>query len=86
MMNSQVAAQIDVINRAWTVDGKNKGLLESIGIMFHTGTLDYNVKLVKNYADATGQGEGYPITVDVTISDIMLGFKAPLSQIKQNVQ
>ena len=85
MMCSQVEAQSDVINGAWTVDGKNKGLLESIGIMLHTdtkvtATLDDNVKLVKYFADATNtyKGEKYPITVDVTINDIILGFKAPL--------
>ena len=44
-----------------------------------TQSLDY----VKNYADATSQWEGYPITVDVPTSDILLGCKAVLSRIIQ---
>ena len=60
------------------MDGENRGLLESVGLMVYEGTQSLNY--VDNYAHGTSQWEGFPITVDVTISDIMLGCKAGLSR------
>ena len=79
MMMTQVQAEIDVVNGGWTVDGEKRGLLESVGLMVYEGTQSLNY--VDNYAHGTSQWEGFPITVDVTISDIMLGCKAGLSRI-----
>merc|ERR1712147_326415 len=42
-----------------------------MGVYEGTQSLNY----VDNYAHGTSQWEGFPITVDVTISDIMLGCK-----------
>ena len=83
-MMIQVQAEIDVVNGGWTVDGENRGLLESVGLMVYEGTQSLNY--VDNYAHGTSQWEGFPITVDVTISDIMLGCKAGLSRIIQIFQ
>lgn len=77
MMSSQVQAEIDVVNGGWTVNGENRGLLESVGLMVYEGTQSLNY--VDNYAHGTSQWEGFPITVDVTISDIMLGCKGSAS-------
>ena len=71
--NVQVQAEIDVVNAGWTKDGKNNGLVESIGLMVYEGT--ESLRYVDNYAHGTTQWEGFPITVDVTSSDIMLGCK-----------
>ena len=73
-----------MVNGGWTVDGENRGLLESVGLMVYEGTQSLNY--VDNYAHGTSQWEGFPITVDVTISDIMLGCKAGLSRIMRTTQ
>ena len=55
------------------MDGINKGLVESVGLMVYEGTQSLNY--VDNYAHGSSQWEGFPITVDVTMGDIMLGCK-----------
>ena len=72
-MNPQVQAEIDVVNGGWTVNGMNRGLVESVGLMVYEGTQSLNY--VDNYAHGSSQWEGFPITVDVTMGDIMLGCK-----------
>ena len=57
----------------WAEVGLYAGLIEIVGLMVYEGTQSLNY--VKNYDDATSQWEGFPIIVDVTISDIMLGCK-----------
>ena len=69
----QVQAEIDVVNGGWAEVGLYAGLIETVGLMVYEGTQSLNY--VKNYDDATSQWEGFPIIVDVTISDIMLGCK-----------
>ena len=51
----------------------NRGLVESVGLMVYEGTQSLNY--VDNYAHGSSQWEGFPITVDVTMGDIMLGCK-----------
>ena len=70
---SSPQVQADVVNRGWTVDGVNRGLVESVGLMVYEGTQSLNY--VDNCAHGTSQWEGFPITVDVTMGDIMLGCK-----------
>ena len=55
------------------MDGVNRGLVESVGLMVYEGTQSLNY--VDNYAHGSSQWEGFPITVDVTMGDIMLGCK-----------
>ena len=55
------------------MDGMNRGLVESVGLMVYEGTQSLNY--VDNYAHGSSQWEGFPITVDVTMGDIMLGCK-----------
>ena len=56
----QVAAENAATNAACDADGSFNGLIDSVGIMVYEGTqaLDY----VKNYAEATDQWDGFPIT------------------------
>jgi len=69
----QVQAEIDVINASWNVGGTSNGLADSIGLMVYEGT--QSLQYVKNYAHGSSQWEGFPIEVDVTSSDILLGCK-----------
>ena len=59
----QVAAENAATNAACDADGGFNGLIDSVGIMVYEGTqaLDY----VKNYAEATDQWDGFPITWSV---------------------
>lgn len=67
----QVAAENYVVNYSWDVNGKKLGLADSIGLMVYEGT--QALQYVKNYAQGTQQWQGFPITVNVATSDIILG-------------
>jgi len=69
----QVQAEIDVINESWNVGGTSNGLADSVGLMVYEGT--QALQYVKNYAEGSSQWEGFPIEVDVTKSQILLGSK-----------
>ena len=72
-MIPQVQAEIDVVNGGWSVAGEFRDMVDSVGLMVYEGTQSLNY--VDNYAHGTSQWEGFPITVDVTMGDIMLGCK-----------
>merc|ERR1712002_628357 len=67
----QVTAENYVVNHSWDKDATYLGLANSIGIMAYEGTQSLNY--VKNYADATSQWDGFPITVNVPRDFIQLG-------------
>jgi len=69
----QVQAEIDVINASWNVGGTSNNLADSVGLMVYEGT--QSLQYVKNYAHGSSQWEGFPIEVDVTSTDILLGCK-----------
>jgi len=69
----QVQAEIDVINASWNVGGTSNGLADSVGLMVYEGT--QALQYVKNYAEGSSQWEGFPIKVDVTKTQILLGSK-----------
>jgi len=69
----QVQAEIDVINASWKVGGGSNGLADSVGIMVYEGT--QSLQYVKNFAQGSSQWEGFPITVDVPTTQILVGSK-----------
>merc|ERR1712066_219071 len=69
----QVKAEIDVINASWRVGGERTGLADSVGIMVYEGT--QSLQYVKNFAQGSSQWEGFPITVDVPTTEILVGCK-----------
>jgi len=74
----QVKAEIDVINASWNVGGSSNGLAESVGIMVYEGT--QSLQYVKNFAQGSSQWEGFPITVDVPTTGILVGCKGSSRQ------
>ena len=73
----QVDAENYVINESFNVDATSNNLADSVGLMVYEGTqaLDY----VKNYAEATSQGEGFPITSNSPYHSILVGCKGTAS-------
>jgi len=69
----QVEAESYVINESWDVDGNNKGVADSIGLMVYEGTQALNY--VKNYNRGGDQWEGFPIKVNAPSNTILLGAK-----------
>jgi len=71
----QIPAANELVNAAFGPDGRDYGLLDSIGIMVYEGTqaLDY----AGNYAKIPGKGrwEGFPIQADVPRHKIVFGLK-----------
>merc|ERR1719225_1988001 len=56
----QVQAEIDVINASWDSEGSSSNLADSVGLMVYEGTQALNY--VKNYANGSGQWQGFPVT------------------------
>jgi len=73
----QVAAENYIVNHSWDVNGKKLGLTDALGIMVYQGT--QSLQYVKNYAEGSKQWQGFPITVDVTTTDIMCGIEGSTS-------
>merc|ERR1711953_1602111 len=73
----QVQAEIDVINASWDSDGSSSNLADSVGLMVYEGTQALNY--VKNYANGSGQWQGFPIKVNAPKSTILLGAKGSSS-------
>jgi len=74
----QIPANNFIINNSWDVDGNYKELADTVGIMAYgeengddLESLDY----IKNFAEATSQWAGFPITVNVPRPSIMVGCK-----------
>jgi len=67
----QVAAETYVVNHSWDTNGNSVGLTDAVGIMVYEGS--QSLMYVKNYAEGTKQWQGFPITVDVTTTDVMCG-------------
>eukprot|EP01064_Diplonema_japonicum_P031157 TRINITY_DN5489_c1_g1_i1.p1 TRINITY_DN5489_c1_g1~~TRINITY_DN5489_c1_g1_i1.p1 ORF type:complete len:316 (+),score=89.32 TRINITY_DN5489_c1_g1_i1:64-1011(+) len=72
----QVAAENYMVNNGWTnkTAGHNwttTGLIDTVGIMVYGGLS--SLQYVKNYANATHQWEGFPITVDVPTQAVLGG-------------
>ena len=69
----QIPAEIDVINESFNIDASTNNLVDSVGIMAYEGTeaLHY----IKNFAEATNQGEGFPITSNTPYTSILVGCK-----------
>ena len=68
-----VDAENYVINESFNVDATSNNLADSVGLMVYEGTQALNY--VKNYAEATSQWEGFPITSNTPYHDILLGCK-----------
>ena len=68
-----VPAEIEVINESFDVDTSSNNLADSVGIMTYEGTA--SLYYIKNYAEATNQGEGFPITSNAPYSTILVGSK-----------
>jgi len=75
----QVKAETDVINASWDTDGNSLGLADSLGLMVYEGTQALNY--VKNYANGSGQWQGFPIKVNAPKSAILLGAKGSSSSV-----
>ena len=73
----QIQAEIDVINHSWNVDSTSNGLASSIGIMVYDGAQSLNY--VANYAAATNQWEGFPVSVNVPEDSILVGCRGTAS-------
>ncbi len=71
----QISAANELVNAAFGPDGRDYGLVDSVGIMVYEGVqaLDY----VGNYAKIPGKSrwEGFPIQADVPRKKIVLGLK-----------
>ena len=73
----QVQAEIDVINASWDSKGSSAGLADSLGLMVYEGTQALNY--VKNYANGSGQWQGFPITASAPTNAILVGAKGASS-------
>jgi hypothetical protein len=73
----QVAAENYIVNHSWDVNSKKLGLVDAVGIMVYQGT--QSLQYVKNYAEGSKQWQGFPITVDVTTTDILCGIEGSAS-------
>ena len=69
----QVDAENYVISEGFNVDASSNNLIDSVGLMVYEGTQSLNY--VKNYAEATSQWEGFPITSNIPYHAILLGCK-----------
>ena len=69
----QVHAENYVINQGFNEDATSNNLIDSVGLMVYEGTQSLNY--VKNYAEATNQWEGFPITSNTPYHAILLGCK-----------
>jgi len=73
----QVQAETDVINASWDTKSKSNGLADSVGLMVYEGT--QALQYVKNFANGSGQWQGFPIKVNVPTNAILLGAKGSSS-------
>merc|ERR1712212_1373989 len=73
----QVDAENDVVNAAFTSSGQANGLLDSVGLMVYSNLK--SLQYVKDYGNATSEGNGWPITVDVPYANILPGIQGPAS-------
>jgi len=73
----QVQAEIDVINASWDSEGSSSNLADSVGLMVYEGTQALNY--VKNYANGSGQWQGFPVTASAPTNTILLGAKGASS-------
>jgi len=73
----QIQAEIDVINASWDDEGNHQGLADAIGLMVYEST--QALQYVKNYANGSGQWQGFPIKVSAPKSTILLGAKGSSS-------
>jgi len=73
----QVQAESDVINASWDTEGNSQGLADSLGLMVYEGT--QALQYVKNYANGSGQWQGFPIKVNAPKNTILLGAKGSSS-------
>jgi len=74
----QIPASNFIINNSWDVNGNYKSVADSVGIMAYGEENDNELEsldYVKNFAEATSQWAGFPITVNVPRSNIMVGCK-----------
>jgi hypothetical protein len=69
----QVEAENYVINESFDADATSNDLVDSVGLMVYEGTQAMNY--VKNYAEATSQWEGFPITSNTPYHSILEGCK-----------
>jgi len=69
----QVPAEISLVNAAFTPSGTSNGLADSIGIMVYQDLNSLNY--VKDYANATNQWYGFPITSDVPTQNLIVGIQ-----------
>ena len=69
----QIPAQIDVINESYNLDRSSNNLVDSVGIMTYEGT--ESLLYIKNFADASNQWPGFPITCNTPYNVVLVGCK-----------
>ena len=69
----QIPAEVEVINESWNLDRSSNNLADSVGIMAYEGT--ESLLYIKNYADASNQGHGFPITCNTPYNVVLVGCK-----------
>eukprot|EP01087_Luapelamoeba_hula_P011963 TRINITY_DN3326_c0_g1_i2.p1 TRINITY_DN3326_c0_g1~~TRINITY_DN3326_c0_g1_i2.p1 ORF type:complete len:330 (-),score=42.53 TRINITY_DN3326_c0_g1_i2:125-1114(-) len=67
----QVDAENYIVNNGWTKSGAWLGGANAVGIMVYTGS--QSLQYVKNYADGSGQWQGFPIKVNVPTPSVLVG-------------
>jgi len=69
----QIDAENAMVNNAWTSSGQSNGLIDSIGLMVYSD--QQSLQWVPDYAAATSEWQGFPITVNVPTSQIIPGIQ-----------
>jgi chitinase len=73
----QIDAENAMVNNGWTTSGQSTGLLDSIGLMVYSD--EQSLQWVPDYAAATSEWQGFPITVNVATSAIIPGIQGTAS-------
>ena len=69
----QIPAEVEVINESFNIDRSSNNLADSVGIMAYEGT--ESLLYVRNFAEASNQGQGFPITCNTPYNVMLVGCK-----------
>ena len=69
----QIPAEVEVINESYNIDRSSNNLADSVGIMAYEGT--ESLLYVRNFAEASSQGQGFPITCNTPYNVMLVGCK-----------
>ena len=69
----QIPAEVEVINESYNLDRSSNNLADSVGIMAYEGT--ESLLYVRNFAEASSQGQGFPITCNTPYNVVLVGCK-----------